>query len=126
MTVEAAYPIRLRTPAEVVAWTDLLVKVQVPLGRNHFWSRRSSPIMDRMKRRLRIRLLIALLLVLGIATIIKIAWWHPENDRITEENYERLADGMTQAEVEAILGPPMAVESYRNEMLGRRIKRGVR
>jgi hypothetical protein len=63
--------------------------------------------------------MLGLLLVLSVATIIRIAWWHRENDRVTEENYDRLADGMTQAEVEAILGRPTAVERYKNEKLGR-------
>jgi hypothetical protein len=62
---------------------------------------------------------IALLLVL--VAIIVIAWLHHENDRITKENFDRIADGMTQAEVEAILGPPTAAEIYHNNNFGRMV-----
>ena len=50
------------------------------------------------------------------------SWRLPgSTDRITaltKENFERIADGMTQAEVEAILGPPMSVEIYENTNWG--------
>src|SRR5262249_49427262 len=37
---------------------------------------------------------------------------HYENHRLTDENFERIANGMTQAEVEKILGPATSVETY--------------
>jgi hypothetical protein len=43
------------------------------------------------------------LLVLGIAALL-VAW--PQPDRVTQENFDRISDGMGRAEVEAILGPP--------------------
>jgi outer membrane protein assembly factor BamE (lipoprotein component of BamABCDE complex) len=71
-----------------------------------------------VKRGTRICLLIALLLVVVVIAIVAIAWQHRPNYRLTKENFERIADGMTQAEVEAILGPPMSVEIYENTNWG--------
>jgi hypothetical protein len=44
------------------------------------------------------------LLVLGIAAVL--AWPQPDLNLVTQENFDRISDGMSRAEVEAILGPP--------------------
>jgi hypothetical protein len=40
----------------------------------------------------------------GLAVLAAGAW--PRSDRITRQNVDSIKDGMSQAEVEAILGPP--------------------
>jgi hypothetical protein len=53
----------------------------------------------------RIEALAVGLLVVGIAALL--LWPEPpEPDRVTQENFDRISDGMSRAEVEAILGPP--------------------
>jgi hypothetical protein len=52
------------------------------------------------KRRWLLALAGLLLLAAGVVTV-----W-PQPERITRENFERIREGMTRAEVEAILGPP--------------------
>jgi hypothetical protein len=52
-----------------------------------------------------------LLAVVGLAVLVGVGafvlWPRPDQpDRITRANYERLRQGMSRAEVEAILGPP--------------------
>src|SRR5262245_23034627 len=49
-----------------------------------------------------------LVVLAGLAVVVAagaVVLW-PRADRITLENYDRIRDGMTRAEVEAILGPP--------------------
>jgi hypothetical protein len=49
-----------------------------------------------------------LLLLVGLAVVVAVgafALW-PRKDRITRENFDRIQNGMSLAEVEAILGPP--------------------
>jgi hypothetical protein len=55
-----------------------------------------------MRRRLLIVVLaeLALVLAAAVATIIG-----PRADRVTEANFQRVQEGMSRAEVEAILGP---------------------
>lgn len=53
-------------------------------------------------RKLRWTVAAGLVLLAGIAAVV--LW--PRPSRVTPENYERIRDGMTRAEVEAILGPP--------------------
>jgi hypothetical protein len=55
-----------------------------------------------MRRR---KLLVALAGLAVVVAVGVVVLWPPE-DRITEANLERIKEGMTQAEVEAILGPP--------------------
>jgi hypothetical protein len=46
--------------------------------------------------------------VAGLAVLVAVgafALW-PRADRITRENFDRIQNGMSQAEVEAVLGPP--------------------
>ena len=57
--------------------------------------------------------------MLVAVAIVVTAWPQRENHRLTKENFHRIADGMTQAEVEEILGPPAAVETHHDESLGR-------
>jgi hypothetical protein len=54
-------------------------------------------------RRLKRRWVVAGLVVLAAAGAVTL-WPRPE--RITRENYECIRDGMSRAEVEAVLGPP--------------------
>jgi hypothetical protein len=55
-----------------------------------------------MRRR---KLLVALAgLAVAVAAGAIVLW--PREDRVTRANYDRIRDGMTRAEVEAILGPP--------------------
>jgi hypothetical protein len=44
-------------------------------------------------------------LVLGLVALVAVVVW-PRPDRITRENFERIKNGMSRVEVEAILGPP--------------------
>jgi hypothetical protein len=44
------------------------------------------------------------LLFLGIAAVLAWPQW-PQPDRVTLENFDRINDGMSRTEVEAILGP---------------------
>jgi hypothetical protein len=49
-----------------------------------------------------------LIALAGLAVLVAVGafvLW-PRPDRITEENYQRIQEGMSRAEVEAILGPP--------------------
>ena len=55
-----------------------------------------------MRKRWRWLLALAGLVVLVAGA--SVLW--PRADRITQENFDRINDGMSQAEVEAILGPP--------------------
>jgi hypothetical protein len=48
--------------------------------------------------------------LVALAGVAAFVLW-PRPDRITEENYYRIKEGMSRAEVEAILGPP---GDYRN------------
>jgi hypothetical protein len=59
-------------------------------------------------------LLIALSLLVAAVAIAMIPRRHYENHRLTDENFKRIANGMTQAEVEEILGPATSVETYGN------------
>jgi len=72
-----------------------------------------------VKRRTRIRLLIYLLLVLAVVAVVVFARRLDVNDRVSKENFDRIADGMTQAEVEGILGSPTAIETFHNKDEGR-------
>jgi hypothetical protein len=54
-----------------------------------------------MRRR---KLIVAVGLVVLVAVAAFVAWPRPQ--RITRENFDRIQDGMSRAEVEAILGPP--------------------
>jgi hypothetical protein len=55
-----------------------------------------------MRRRTLLVVLAGLALV--VATGVVVLW--PREDRITQENCDRISEGMSCAEVEAILGPP--------------------
>jgi hypothetical protein len=55
-----------------------------------------------MRRR---KLLVALAGLAVVAAGAVVLWPEPPS-RITRENFDRIREGMTQAEVEAILGPP--------------------
>jgi hypothetical protein len=55
-----------------------------------------------MHRRTLLVALAGLAVVVAAGTVV---FW-PRPDRITRENYARVHEGMTQADVEAILGPP--------------------
>jgi hypothetical protein len=72
-----------------------------------------------MKRRLRLGLLIGVLVMLVVAAIMKHGDGHQENPRVTKETLDRIPDGMTQAGVEEILGPPTAVEVHQDRKSGR-------
>jgi hypothetical protein len=51
------------------------------------------------------KLLVALAgLAVVVAAGVVVLW--PSRDRITQANFDRILEGMTRAEVEAILGPP--------------------
>jgi hypothetical protein len=56
-----------------------------------------------MRRRKRLKLLAAVVVVLAAGTTL--ALW-PRPDRITRASYERIREGMSRADVEAVLGPP--------------------
>lgn len=45
-----------------------------------------------------------LLLVALLAAGVIVAW--PQPGRVTEDNFDRIQEGMSRAEVEALLGPP--------------------
>ena len=68
-----------------------------------------------MKRRTRISLLIALSLLVAAVAIAMIPRRHYENHRLTDENFKRIANGMTQAEVEEILGPATSEQIHENK-----------
>jgi hypothetical protein len=53
---------------------------------------------------LRWKVLVALAGLAVLAAEAFVLW--PREDRITEDNFQRIKDGMTRREVEAILGPP--------------------
>jgi hypothetical protein len=57
-------------------------------------------------RRHRLRWVLALagLAVLVVVGVIFVLW--PQPERITRQNFDRIREGMTRADVEAILGPP--------------------
>jgi hypothetical protein len=57
-----------------------------------------------MRRRTLLVVLAGLAVV--VATGVFVLWPKAQPDRITQENFARVADGMSHAEVEAILGPP--------------------
>src|SRR5438445_8862971 len=46
-------------------------------------------------------LVLLLMTVAGAASL----WFIPRQNKVTQANYERIQNGMTEAEVEAILGP---------------------
>jgi hypothetical protein len=54
---------------------------------------------------MRRRKLLGSLLGLAVVAVGAFVLW-PRKDRITRENYERIREGMSRVEVEAILGPP--------------------
>jgi hypothetical protein len=60
-----------------------------------------------MRRRTLLVVLAGLAVVVAVGVIL--LW--PRADRVTRENYDRIHEGMSRAEVEAILGPP---GDYRN------------
>jgi hypothetical protein len=55
-------------------------------------------------RRRKLWWVVAGLVVLLLAVGVFVAW--PRPNRITQENFDRIQQGMSRAEVEAILGPP--------------------
>jgi hypothetical protein len=55
-------------------------------------------------RRRKLRWVLAGLTVALVAVWAFVLW--PRPDRVTQENFDRIAEGMSRAEVEAILGPP--------------------
>jgi len=55
-----------------------------------------------MRRRTLLVALAGLAVVVAVGVVV--LW--PRADRITRENFERIREGMSRAEVEAILGPP--------------------
>jgi hypothetical protein len=66
-----------------------------------------------MRRR---KLFVALAGLTVVAAGAVVLW--PRADRVTEENFYRLQDGMTRAEVEAILGPPGDYSTWPLEYAG--------
>jgi hypothetical protein len=50
--------------------------------------------------------LLALAGLVLLAGVTALVLWPPPSSRVTRENSDRIKQGMTQAEVEAILGPP--------------------
>jgi hypothetical protein len=60
-------------------------------------------------------LLTALLLVPVAIAIAVTAWPRCENNPLTKENCDRITEGMTQAEVEAILGPATSEQIHENK-----------
>jgi hypothetical protein len=60
-----------------------------------------------MPRRLLVALFVSLAVLLAvIAYTARPIFFPPANHHITQENYDRLREGMKREEVEAILGPP--------------------
>jgi hypothetical protein len=59
---------------------------------------------DCMRRRTLLVALAGLAVLVGLAVVV--LWSRTEPDRITRQNYDRIVADMTQADVEAILGPP--------------------
>jgi hypothetical protein len=55
-------------------------------------------------RRWKLFVVLAGLAVVGAACVVVL--WQRPSSRITRENYNRICEGMSRAEVEAILGPP--------------------
>jgi hypothetical protein len=55
---------------------------------------------------LRRRQLLVALAVLAVLVAVGLFVLWPRLDRITDENFNRIQEGMSRAEVEAILGPP--------------------
>jgi hypothetical protein len=57
---------------------------------------------------MRKRKLVAVLAGLAVVAVagVVVLWRPPQGDRITFENFARIEEGMSQEEVEAILGPP--------------------
>ena len=55
-----------------------------------------------LRRKLLVTLAVGLVALIGVAALV--AW--PRAERITPENFDRIKEGMSRAEVEAILGPP--------------------
>jgi hypothetical protein len=62
---------------------------------------------DRMKTLLRLALLIVLILAMPAPAVH--AW--PFKSKVTRENYEKIHNGMTKAQVELILGKPTEMKS---------------
>jgi hypothetical protein len=54
------------------------------------------------RRKLIVAFAVGLMALVGVVAVV--AW--PRGNRITRENFDRIKDGMSRAEVEAILGPP--------------------
>jgi hypothetical protein len=57
-----------------------------------------------MRRRTLLVVLVGLAVVVAAGVVA--VWLQSQPDRITQANFERIRDGMTRAEVAAILGPP--------------------
>jgi hypothetical protein len=55
---------------------------------------------------MRRRTLLVVLAVLAVVVAAGVVLWPRPPSRITRENFDRIREGMTRAEVEAILGPP--------------------
>jgi hypothetical protein len=54
-----------------------------------------------VRNRMRLKLVAILVLVAAVMFLLQ-----PRKDRVTRENFDRIRDGMTRTEVQAILGPP--------------------
>ena len=63
-----------------------------------------------MSRRVRLLSLVAVVAVSAVAVVL---WPTPPSGRITFANYERIRDGMSEAEVNELLGGPPG--EYRSE-----------
>jgi hypothetical protein len=63
--------------------------------------------LDRMKTLARLALLIALILVMPVHAAPTL----PFKSKVTRQNYERIHNGMTKAQVEKILGKPSEMKS---------------
>jgi hypothetical protein len=57
-----------------------------------------------MRRRTLLVVLAALAVMIAAGAVV--LWLQSEQARVTQANFERIRDGMTRAEVAAILGPP--------------------
>jgi hypothetical protein len=60
-----------------------------------------------------------LVVLAGLAVVVAagvVVLWPRPPSRITRENFERIKEGMSRAEVEAILGPPGDYRTGRGEM----------
>jgi len=55
---------------------------------------------------MRRRTLLVVLVVLAVLVAAGVVVLWPREDRITREKFDRICEGMSRAEVEAILGPP--------------------